>query len=71
MFALITPVCDTHTDFVFGTAKMPDEGCIKKLENGRKMKFAYQELGNQVVESPFLTGSVGTGLPDLMVTDRY
>jgi hypothetical protein len=49
-------------------AKMPDEDWIKTLEDGRKVKFTFQELpddhafitaqiaGNKVVYSTVLTG---------------
>ena len=52
-----------HTDFASRGAKMPDEEWIKTLEDGRKVKFIYQELpanaafitaqiaGNEVVYS--------------------
>ena len=51
--------------------KTTDDEWIEELEDGRKVKFIYQELRNQAVKAPFLIGSVGSGLPDLMVTEWY
>jgi hypothetical protein len=54
-------------DLARGAIRMPDEEWIKKLEDGRKVKFIYQELpkggafitaqvaGNEVVYSIILT----------------
>jgi hypothetical protein len=43
---------------------------FKELEDG-KLRFVYHELRDQVVESPYPSGSVGTSLPDLMVNEWY
>jgi hypothetical protein len=57
----------THPDLAGRDTKMPDEEWIKTLEDGRKVKFIYQELledgafitaqlaGNEVVYSVILT----------------
>src|ERR1700719_453301 len=55
------------TDLARGASSMPDEEWVKTLEDGRKVKFIYQELpksgafitaqvaGNEVVYSIILT----------------
>jgi hypothetical protein len=57
----------TVTELAAGATHMPDEEWIKKLEDGRNVKFIYQELpedgafitaqleGNEVVYSVVLT----------------
>jgi hypothetical protein len=57
----------TYTELARGASNMPDDEWIKKLEDGRKVKFMYQELpedgafitaqiaGNEVVYSVVLT----------------
>lgn len=59
--------CDIHTDLSRGATTVPDDEWIKKLEDGRDVKFVFQELpegaafltaqiaGNEVVYSILLT----------------
>ena len=63
----ISRILAAHTDLRCGGTNMPDEEWIKTLEDGRKVKFIYQELpvdgafltaqlaGNEVVYSVVLT----------------
>jgi hypothetical protein len=45
----------THIDFDRGTANMRDEEWINKLEDGRKVKFIYQELPD---DGAFITAQI-------------
>jgi hypothetical protein len=42
-------------DLARGAKKMPDEEWIKKLEDGRKVKFIYQELPE---DGAFITAQI-------------
>jgi len=68
-WALVTELrrCAEYPDFAGNDGKMPEEEWIKTLNDGRRVKFVYQELpadgafitaqieGNEVVYSVILT----------------